>query len=64
MGPEHLIGPTTAATARIVFSVNSPLQEAAATALETKGNFFEEQRQEYIERKKVLCDALDELGVP
>lgn len=64
MGPQHLIGPTTAATARIVFSVNSPMQEAVASALANKGNFFEEQREAYVERRKVLCDALDELGVP
>lgn len=64
MGPEHLIAPTTAATARIVFCVNSPMQEAVAGALATKGDFFEQQRREYVERREVLTSALDRLGVP
>ena len=64
IGPEHLIKATTAAHTRIVFTVNSPLQEAVAAAFTNKGNFFEQQRQQYIERRDELMKALDRLGLP
>ncbi|KAK7049629.1 arylformamidase [Paramarasmius palmivorus] len=65
IGPESLIKPTLAATTRIVFASNSPLQEAAAAGLEqvVERNFFQIQRDEYLERRKVLTDAFDELGL-
>lgn len=40
------------------------MQEAVALALGNKGDFFEEQRQAYVERRQVLMHALDQLGVP
>lgn len=65
IGPESLIGPTLAATTRIVFCTNSPLQEAAAEGLELAGkyNFFPSQLQEYTERRDLLVSAFDELGI-
>ena len=56
-----------AATTRITFCTPSPLQEAVAAALSSEGNgevFFEANRQRYIEQRKVLCDALDAIGLP
>jgi histidinol-phosphate/aromatic aminotransferase/cobyric acid decarboxylase-like protein len=64
-GPASIIQPTLAATTRIVFCTNSPLQEAAATGLEQarERHFFETQVAEYAERRAILVKAFDELGL-
>jgi kynurenine aminotransferase len=56
--------PTLAASARIVYCTNSPLQEAAAAGLEqaVERRFFETQLREYQERRDVFVSALDRLG--
>ncbi|KAK1236713.1 arylformamidase [Marasmius sp. AFHP31] len=66
IGPQSLIQPTLAASTRIVFCSNSPLQEAAAAGLEqvVQRNFFQIQRDEYAERRQVLTDCFDRLGLP
>ncbi|KAF9075967.1 pyridoxal phosphate-dependent transferase [Rhodocollybia butyracea] len=66
IGPEHIIRPTLAATTRIVFCSNSPLQEAAAVGLEEaeERGFFKKQLEEYTERRQVLTDCFDDLGIP
>ncbi|KAF5393645.1 hypothetical protein D9757_000136 [Collybiopsis confluens] len=66
IGPESIIRPTLAATTRIVFCSNSPLQEAAAVGFEQvqERKFFEIQRAEYIERRQILTDCFDALGLP
>jgi kynurenine aminotransferase len=65
IGPESIIKPTLAATTRIVFCSNSPLQEAAAYGLEQARSrkFFETQVAEYTERRSVLLAAFDRLGL-
>ncbi|KAH8118594.1 PLP-dependent transferase [Phellopilus nigrolimitatus] len=65
IGPSWIINPTLAATTRIVFCSNSPLQEAAAAGLEeaSKRNFFEIQNKEYEERRAILINAFDRLGL-
>ncbi|KIM46040.1 hypothetical protein M413DRAFT_441102 [Hebeloma cylindrosporum] len=65
IAPKSIIQPTLAASTRIVFCTNSPLQEAAASGLEQakERKFFEIQRAEYEERRKILCDVFDELGL-
>ncbi|KAJ2920156.1 hypothetical protein MD484_g374, partial [Candolleomyces efflorescens] len=65
IGPAYIIQPTLAATTRIVFCSNSPLQEAAASGLEQakERKFFETQLAEYAERRQILCDAFDQLGL-
>ncbi|KAF9451640.1 PLP-dependent transferase [Macrolepiota fuliginosa MF-IS2] len=65
IAPKYIIQPTLAATTRIVFCSNSPLQEAAAAGLEQANdrNFFEIQRAEYAERRAILVDAFDKLGM-
>jgi kynurenine aminotransferase len=65
MGPPSIIQPTLAATTRIVFCSNSPLQEAAAAGLEQakKRRFFETQLEEYAERRTIICNAFDDLGL-
>lgn len=66
VGPAALITPTLAASTRIVFCANSIAQEACAVAIESapKHQFFETQRLEYIERRKVIMEELDALGLP
>ncbi|KAJ7068153.1 pyridoxal phosphate-dependent transferase [Mycena amicta] len=65
IGPPSIIRPTLAATTRIVFCTNSPLQEAAAAGLEQaeQRGYFATQRAEYTERRKILTDAFDSLGL-
>jgi kynurenine aminotransferase len=65
IGPESIIKPTLAASTRIVFCSNAPLQEAAAAGLEQaeKHNFFSTQLNQYAERRKILTDAFDKLGM-
>ena len=65
IAPASLIQPTLAASTRIVFCTNSPLQEAVAAGLEQakEKHFFETQLAEYQERRSILCDAFDKLGL-
>ena len=65
IGPPSIIGPTLAASTRIVFCSNSPCQEAAAAGLEEaeERNFFATQTGEYEERRRILLDAFDRLGL-
>ena len=65
IGPPSLIGPTTAATTRIVFCSNTPMQEAAAAGLEQarERGYFQQQLAEYEERRQVLVDAFEKLGL-
>lgn len=65
IGPEAIIKPTLAASTRIIFCTNSPLQEAAAAGLERAKayNFFPTQIKEYAERRDVLTKVFDELGL-
>ncbi|KAF8897418.1 pyridoxal phosphate-dependent transferase [Infundibulicybe gibba] len=65
IGPPSIIQPTLAASTRIVFCTNSPLQEAAAAGLEQakERKFFEEQQAEYDERRGILTEAFDRLGM-
>ncbi|KZT43032.1 PLP-dependent transferase [Sistotremastrum suecicum HHB10207 ss-3] len=65
VGPPTLIGPVLAATTRIVYCSNSPLQEAAAAGLEQapSRNFFPLQLQAYQERRDILLEGFDRLGM-
>ncbi|KAJ7499040.1 pyridoxal phosphate-dependent transferase [Mycena latifolia] len=65
IGPASIIRPTLAATTRIVFCTNSPLQEAAAAGLEQaeQRGYFATQRAEYTARRAILTEAFDKLGL-
>lgn len=65
IGPSWIMQPTLAATTRIVFCSNSPMQEAVAAGLEQmeKRKFLETQREEYYARRQVLVDAFDKIGM-
>lgn len=65
IGPQSIIQPTLAASTRIVFCSNSPLQEAAASGLEqaSKNGYWEKQVQEYEERRDIIVDAFKKLGM-
>ncbi|KAI8867967.1 PLP-dependent transferase [Ramicandelaber brevisporus] len=66
IGPKELIEPSLTAHTRIVFCVNSPLQEAVAIAFEQarEQQFFEKQRAEYLKRRDKLSAALTNVGLP
>lgn len=65
IGPASLVTPVLSASTRIIFCTNGPLQEAAAVGLEqaSERQFFEIQRREYAERRQVLMDVFDGLGL-
>lgn len=65
IGPPTILNPTLAASTRIVFCTNSPLQEAAAAGLEQapERRFFETQLKEYQERRDIFVSVFDRLGV-
>lgn len=65
IGPKSIIQPTLAATTRIVFCSNSPLQEGAAAGIEEarERKFFETQLQEYEERRQIMVDIFDKIGM-
>ncbi|KAF7790917.1 hypothetical protein EIP86_001875 [Pleurotus ostreatoroseus] len=65
IGPSWIIQPTLAATTRIVFCSNSPMQEAVAAGLEqaTKRGFVDQQRREYDERRQILANGFEKLGM-
>ncbi|KAI0638307.1 PLP-dependent transferase [Trametes polyzona] len=65
IGPASIIQPTLAATTRIVFCSNSPLQEATAVGVEQakKRGFLRQQRDEYAERRAILTAGFDKLGM-
>ena len=65
IGPPSIIQPTLAATTRIVFCSNSPLQEASAVGLEQakKRGFLKKQLDEYTERRNILTAGFDKLGM-
>ncbi|KAL8290516.1 hypothetical protein RQP46_002774 [Phenoliferia psychrophenolica] len=66
VGPKPLIQATLAAHTRIVFTASSPSQEASAAGIEQamENGFFPKQVAEYEERKDVLIEGLDKLGLP
>ena len=65
IGPQELTTATLAASTRIIFCTNTPLQEAVAAGLELapQYKFFEDQRQAYTERRDLLCSYFDKLGL-
>ncbi|KAG6840438.1 hypothetical protein C0991_006703 [Blastosporella zonata] len=65
IGPPSIIQPTLAASTRIVFCTNSPLQEAAAAGLEqaNERKFFQTQCEQYAARRAILTEAFDRLGM-
>jgi kynurenine aminotransferase len=66
VGPANLLTGLMAAHTRIVFCVNSPAQEATAVGIQKalENGFFQKQINEYDERRKVICEGLDALGLP
>ncbi|KAI0739491.1 PLP-dependent transferase [Daedaleopsis nitida] len=65
IGPPALLAPVLAASTRIVFCSNTPLQEGAAAALEEARprRFLERQLAEYAQRRSVLVGAFEQLGM-
>lgn len=45
-----------------VFSVNTPLQKAVATALENYDSYIPEFQKQYLELRNYFCEGLEELG--
>jgi len=65
VGSDTLLRPALAASTRIVFCANTPMQEAAAAGLEqaAERKYFETQQAEYQERRDTFLPYLDKLGL-
>ncbi|KAL7009122.1 arylformamidase [Cystobasidiomycetes sp. EMM_F5] len=66
VGPANLIRAALAASTRVTFCTNSPLQEAAAVGFERakEEHFFENQQEWYEKLRSTLLKELDNLGLP
>ena len=66
IGPKALVEPALAAQTRIVFCVNSPLQEAIAIGFEQadERGFFGSQVDAYEHKREKLLSVFRELGLP
>ncbi|KAK3831420.1 MAG: aminotransferase class I and II [Linnemannia elongata] len=66
IGPKALVEPALAAHTRIVFCVNSPLQEAVAVGFEQadERGFFGSQIKAYEHKREKLLNVFRELGLP
>lgn len=65
IGPKALISTALAAHTRIVFTTNSPLQEATAAGFEEadEHKFFESTVEDYTRRRDILMKGFDDLGL-
>ncbi|CAG8525874.1 490_t:CDS:2 [Paraglomus occultum] len=66
IGPKELVEAALAAHVRIVFCVNSPLQEAMAIGFEQADahNFFENQLEIYEQRRDYMMSIFDDIPLP
>ncbi|KAG0232354.1 hypothetical protein BGW42_008223 [Actinomortierella wolfii] len=66
IGPKALLEPALAAHTRLVFCVNSPLQEAIAVGFEKADEigFYGSQIQQYEAKREKLLSVFRELGLP
>ncbi|CAG8733476.1 8420_t:CDS:2, partial [Dentiscutata erythropus] len=66
IGPKNLIKTVLAAQTRIVFCVNSPLQEAIGISIEEADthDYYEKNIALYEQRREKLCKALSDAGLP
>ncbi|KAJ1673126.1 arylformamidase, partial [Spiromyces aspiralis] len=66
IGPQELVRSTVAAHTRIVFTTNSPLQEAVAISLEEaeSNTFLIDQKAVYERCRAKLMKAFDDVGLP
>ncbi|KAG0221728.1 hypothetical protein BGX31_009591 [Mortierella sp. GBA43] len=66
IGPKALVEPALAAHTRLVFCVNSPLQEAIAIGFEqaAERKFFGSQISAYEHKREKLLSVFRELGLP
>ncbi|CAG8449271.1 2694_t:CDS:2 [Diversispora eburnea] len=66
IGHKELIATALAAHTRVVFCVNSPLQEALAVSLECAetNDYYENNIAKYEAKREKLCTALSDAGLP
>ncbi|MDP6986741.1 MAG: aminotransferase class I/II-fold pyridoxal phosphate-dependent enzyme [Phycisphaerales bacterium] len=62
IAPSELTDAVRAAHQFQIYSVASPLQYGAAAALGLGEDYYEQLRREYLERRNLLCDALEGVG--
>lgn len=62
VGPEHLTRAIRAAHQFLTFAVATPLQRAAAVALESPSSFYDELSATFRAKRDALCAALDAIG--
>ncbi len=64
IGPEALIAGVRAAHQFITFATATPLQHAAAVAIDNIESYLPDFKHAFSERRDFLCDALESIGFP
>ncbi|KAK4740843.1 hypothetical protein SAY87_024431 [Trapa incisa] len=62
IAPPHLIWGVRQAHAFLTFATSTPMQWAAATALQAPDSYYEELRMDYLAKKKILVEGLKDVG--
>lgn len=62
IAPEHLTKGVRSAHQFLTYAVNTPMQHAAAAALQMPATYFAELASMYRSRRDMLCEALIEIG--
>ncbi|KAL2628509.1 hypothetical protein R1flu_013195 [Riccia fluitans] len=63
IAPEAISPAITSIHEKLVDSAPAPFQEAAVTALTVGSKYYLNLRAEYIERRNLICEALEEAGL-
>ncbi|MEZ5234611.1 MAG: aminotransferase class I/II-fold pyridoxal phosphate-dependent enzyme [Acidimicrobiales bacterium] len=63
ISPDALALPVRSAHDFLTICAPTPLQAAGAAALALPPSYFEQMRVEYHERRRLFCDALDDVGL-
>lgn len=62
IAPESLTWGVRQAHAYLTFATSTPMQYAASTALRASDTYYEELKKDYMAKKKILVDGLNEVG--
>lgn len=62
IAPPHLIWGVRQAHAFLTFATSTPMQWAAATALQAPDSYYEDLKRDYLAKKKILVEGLKDVG--
>ncbi|KAJ4800957.1 Aminotransferase [Rhynchospora pubera] len=62
VAPPHLTWGVRQAHSFLTFATSTPMQFAAATALQTSDSYYEELKRDYLAKKAILVEGLEAVG--